>query len=249
MASDRGGTLGRAVWHDLLTTDVGKAVRFYSELLEWQIEPPASGDTEYRTIEAAGRRHGGVAPLDAGSEVGSHWLAYVPADDVDHLANRAVALGGRAVGHPADLPAVGRVAALRDPQGAEIAVLSSGEGQAPDGVFLWDELMTTELDDAQRFYRGLFGWSCFEDHVGPSGTYRFFKLDDENVAGLMEKPYYLAQPLWMTYLAVEDVDVAAGRVLDLGGTIAVEPTDIFDIGRFGVAVDPTEAAFGIYKAA
>jgi predicted enzyme related to lactoylglutathione lyase len=245
-AADTG--TGRVVWHDLLTTEVEKAARFYSELLGWEIGTRTPGETDYPLIEAGGVQHGGFVALGADDGVAPQWLSYVRVADVDTASHRVVELGGEIHKPPTDIPGIGRFAIFGDPHGALLALISLGEdAPPPEGVFLWDELMTTDISGAESFYGDLFGWRCFEDHVGPSGTYRFFQDGDANVAGLMEKPLYLALPLWMTYLAVEDVDSAAERVLELRGTIAVEPTEIVDIGRFAIAVDPTGAVFGLFR--
>ncbi|NEQ47300.1 MAG: hypothetical protein F6K00_28680 [Leptolyngbya sp. SIOISBB] len=57
--------VGHVVWHDLMTSDVTKARRFYAELLDWQyqIEQTAnsvwqSGAAEYPLILANGEAHG-----------------------------------------------------------------------------------------------------------------------------------------------------------------------------------------------
>jgi predicted enzyme related to lactoylglutathione lyase len=44
---------------------------------------------------------------------------------------------------------------------------------------------------------------------------------------------------WMAYVAVDDVDAAAHRVVELGGSVCVPPTDIPTVGRFCVINDPT----------
>jgi predicted enzyme related to lactoylglutathione lyase len=48
----------------------------------------------------------------------------------------------------------------------------------------------------------------------------------------------------MVYFAVEDTDAAAGRAVELGGTVSVPPTDI-EPGRFAVLGDPQGAVFSV----
>ena len=50
---------------------------------------------------------------------------------------------------------------------------------------------------------------------------------------------------WMPYFAVTDADAAAAKAKDLGGTLRVEPTDIPNVGRFSVIVDPAGAQFSV----
>jgi predicted enzyme related to lactoylglutathione lyase len=55
------------------------------------------------------------------------------------------------------------------------------------------------------------------------------------------------KPHWMPYISVPDVDVAAGRITELGGKVCVPPTDIPNVGRFAVFADPTGAHCSIIK--
>jgi predicted enzyme related to lactoylglutathione lyase len=49
------------------------------------------------------------------------------------------------------------------------------------------------------------------------------------------------RPSWLGYVGVNDVDAAADRIKRLGGTVYVPPTDIANISRISVAVDPQMA--------
>ncbi|MEO8071863.1 MAG: VOC family protein [Acidobacteriota bacterium] len=49
----------------------------------------------------------------------------------------------------------------------------------------------------------------------------------------------------MSYIAVDDVDAAAEKVTELGGSVRVPPTDILNTGRFCVINDPTGAVFSL----
>ena len=53
-----------------------------------------------------------------------HWLVYVGCDDVDATASRAAELGGTALLEPTDVPGVGRLAVLQDPQGAVFGIFN-----------------------------------------------------------------------------------------------------------------------------
>jgi predicted enzyme related to lactoylglutathione lyase len=47
---------------------------------------------------------------------------------------------------------------------------------------------------------------------------------------------------------VADADATAEKVRTAGGTVLMEPIDVFDIGRFTVAMDPGGAAFQMWQA-
>ena len=52
----------------------------------------------------------------------SQWIAYVNVGDVDATAAKAVELGGRVVLPAMDIPTVGRIAVVLDPQEAPIGL-------------------------------------------------------------------------------------------------------------------------------
>jgi uncharacterized protein len=50
----------------------------------------------------------------------------------------------------------------------------------------------------------------------------------------------------MVYFAVEDIDAAVAKATELGGKVAVEPTDT-PVGRFAVLNDPHGAVFSVIR--
>lgn len=115
------------------------------------------------------------------------------------------------------------------------------------GTFCWNELMTTDVEKVKGFYTGLFGWTTREMDMGPNGTYTLWVNQGKDVGGCMKLPPEAGNvpPHWMGYVAVADVDAAAKKVTELGGTVHHPPTDIPGVGRFSVIADPTGAVLSI----
>ncbi|MER6261321.1 VOC family protein [Streptomyces sp. 900105245] len=112
----------------------------------------------------------------------------------------------------------------------------------------WTELGTTDLEGAKRFYAELFGWRPETDPRQEAGGYTVAHLGDAAVAALSPL-YQESQPVaWNVSFAVTDADTAGRRVEEAGGTVVLGPMDVFDVGRFAVAVDPTGAAFQLWQA-
>ncbi|MDO0917128.1 VOC family protein [Streptomyces sp. DT2A-34] len=112
----------------------------------------------------------------------------------------------------------------------------------------WTELGTDDLAAAKRFYEGLFGWRAETDPRQEAGGYSIAHLGDAAVAALTPL-YQEGQPVaWNVSFAVPDADAAAAQVAQAGGAVLVGPMDVFDVGRFAVAVDPTGAAFQLWQA-
>ena len=110
-------------------------------------------------------------------------------DDVDAAAGRVEAAGGSIVSPPMDIPDIGRWAVVADPQGAVFSLYASaGELEPAEGVFVWDELMTTDIEAAKRFYAEVVGWEAREMDMGPNGFYTIFSSGGADRAGGMPRP-------------------------------------------------------------
>ncbi|MDR6907075.1 putative enzyme related to lactoylglutathione lyase [Agromyces sp. 3263] len=122
----------------------------------------------------------------------------------------------------------------------------------PEGVPSWIDLEAPDLDEAQRFYGGLFGWT-FEAAPGPRGdaAYVVAHLDGRAAAGLgaaaAEAPA-VDPPTWNTYVAVADLDAAVARVAGAGGHVIDGPADVGRAGRAAGVVDPAGARFRLWQA-
>jgi predicted enzyme related to lactoylglutathione lyase len=120
------------------------------------------------------------------------------------------------------------------------------------GSFVWYTLMTTDTAAAEAFYQGVMGWSA-EDAGMADRSYTSFSVAGTPASGLMALPPVAreagARPRWTGYVAVDDVDEAAARVVQAGGTVHRASEDIPGIGRFAVVADPQDAGFMLFKSA
>jgi predicted enzyme related to lactoylglutathione lyase len=248
----------RFVWHDLMTSDVPAAVRFYTTLFGWTTKEMKGGPVPYTMISAGGRDIGGMAKLPS-PQAPTHWAGYLDVENVDAVCDKAVQMGGKLLMPPQDIPGGGRFAFLSDPQGAVMAPMRPSQpmperkpNERPAvGTFCWDELMTSDVAAATKFYKTLFHWSATEVDMGQMGTYTLFQRTPgekgSNAAGMMKKPPEAPVSFWLHYVEVGDVDASARKVKELGGQVHMQPMDIPNIGRFAVCADPMGASFALFK--
>jgi predicted enzyme related to lactoylglutathione lyase len=114
------------------------------------------------------------------------------------------------------------------------------------GTFCWNELATKDAEAAKKFYTELLGWQLkTSDAAGMA--YTEIVVGDRHLGGIYQMTAEQGDmpSHWMAYVAVDDVDAAAGRVEGLGGKICVAPMDIPNVGRFCVINDPTGAALSL----
>lgn len=113
---------GHFGWNELVTTDDAAARKFYTSLLGWKTEPFGGGGVDYTILKKGDTQVGGLmkAPKPG---MPAQWVPYIFVDDVDATVTNATKLGATACMPPMDIPNVGRIAVISDPQGAVFGII------------------------------------------------------------------------------------------------------------------------------
>lgn len=254
------GLQGRFLWYELQTTDVKAAAAFYGKITGWTSKASdIVADMQYLVLSAGDTQVGGLMELPAdlrAAKVPPHWMGYCGCDDVDQTVARAKKLGAAVHFGPHDIPNVGRFAAIADPQGAAIALLTPAYEPGPDnepgiGQVSWHELLTTDYKAAWQFYQELFGWEEMQSmDMGPElGTYFMFGRNGRMLGGMFNKaPSMPMPPNWCYYALVKDCHAAAKAIEANGGKILNGPMEVPNEGGFvAQATDPEGAVFAIHS--
>jgi hypothetical protein len=110
-------------WHELATTDVAGALRFYGELFGWTKgqghDMGAMG--VYQIFERFGSMIGGMCNVQ-GPATPPSWLSYVQVADAGRAVAAAKSSGGRLLHGPVEVPGGSWIALFMDPQGGAFAV-------------------------------------------------------------------------------------------------------------------------------
>ena len=251
---------GEFCWVDLATTDVDGARKFYGDLLGIEADS-APGDPEktggYGFFTNRGKMVAGIGPVQS-DEGHSAWSSYIKVDDADATAEKVKAAGGSVFFGPADLPNdSGRVAMLRDPEGAFIGVVQQEAHPGAQlvnepGSWTWNNLLTRDLDAAQDFYGEVFGWKAIHKEEAPPGVL-MWQVDGqrwpEGMGGLMEIRDDLQAempPHWQVYFIVENADQAIAQAESNGAKLGFGPIDV-PVGRLATLVDPQGAVVSIVE--
>jgi predicted enzyme related to lactoylglutathione lyase len=117
-------TPGAFSWSELLTTDPVAAKVFYSKLFGWSTWDMQMSSGAYTTCQVGEESVAGIMRLPAeAAGMPPMWGVYVTVADVDATIREAEKLGGAVLVPPMDVDGVGRMAVLRDPQGASFSVI------------------------------------------------------------------------------------------------------------------------------
>lgn len=214
--------------HELRTTDVTAARRFYGELFG------ELGDIVGLPAEAVAR---GAVP---------HWLGHIGVDDVDVMADAFVARGAMRLGPTRTGVDGGKVAVVRDP-GSAVVALATAPVSPPRHDVVWQSLHTPTLARSAASYGALFGWQLGEPRdLGELGVHQPFAWQQGGpVAGVMSdisrRPE--VHPHWLFHFQVAALAPAIARVRAAGGKVidVVLP----DGQHIAVCDDPQGAAFAL----
>lgn len=254
---------GSWIWYELMTPDAQASRTFYEGVVGWTIDADSvmPGDTEYRMIHAPDGEAGGVLTLtremqDGGAYPG--WFGYIGVDDVDATADAVKAAGGTVHMSPTDVPDVGRMAMVSDPQGVPLYIMrgfsaedSTAFARMGQGHVSWNELQTSDADAGFAFYQAQFGWEKAGGMPMPWGEYSFLRGKDagdamDAVWGAMMPREKDDQPIgWTYYFRVPDIEAAHAKVKQLGGNPLADPMEVPGGERVFHATDPHGAVFGL----
>lgn len=117
-------TPGAFSWSELMTSDPAAAAEFYGSLFGWTIETMDMPGGKYRVAKIGDTAIAGMmACPDPATPMPPAWGCYVTVADVDKSVERCCALGGKLLMPAMDVPTVGRMACIQDPQGAAINII------------------------------------------------------------------------------------------------------------------------------
>jgi predicted enzyme related to lactoylglutathione lyase len=112
-------------WHELNVKDADAAVKFYKSALSWTTHDHPMGPEVYHMFALKGEKDakkcfGGVGKLEG--DAPPHWLIYIDVKNCDETVAKISEHGGKILKPAFDVPTVGRMATVADPQGAVFAV-------------------------------------------------------------------------------------------------------------------------------
>jgi predicted enzyme related to lactoylglutathione lyase len=252
---------GDFIWYELLTSDLASAKVFYDAVVGWNIQDRSDFPNDYRMIgRSDGKFAGGAMQINEEMKQGGArpvWLAYIYSPDVDAQAAAIERDGGKVMMPPFDIPGVGRVAMVTDPQGAPFYIMKpippEGDPNAKSDVFSpdalqrcsWNELATSDPIAARKFYTDQFGWGSDEFmDMGDMGEYRFLEQNGTRIGalcGVVEG----RQPKWRYYFRVPSIAKAKEIAEEKGGTIHMGPHQVPTGDYIIIGSDPQGAEFAL----
>ena len=115
--------------------------------------------------------------------------------------------------------------------------------------FVHIELHTGDVAAAKKFYKGLFDWKMTDMPMGPM-TYTMLDTGAKDAGGgMMQKGKPEEPTQWLSYVEVASLKKTMAKAQTRGAKVIVPYQLIPGMGAFGIFVDPTGAALGVWEAA
>ncbi len=116
--------VGQFCWEQLAAADGDAARDFYAAVVGWGTRPfGAGGDTTTQVFTLGDRSMASLTPLPPGAP--PHWLSYVLVDDLARAHACITRFGGKVLMERWEVPTVGFISVITDPQGATLGLLEA----------------------------------------------------------------------------------------------------------------------------
>jgi hypothetical protein len=247
-----------------MTPDAEGSKAFYDAVVGWSIGEGVAEYNGYRMINRQdGGFAGGVLPLtDDMQQHGARptWLGYIHVADVDKTVVAIEQAGGKKL-MVQDIPNVGRVGMVTDPQGAPFYVMKpippEGRENEQSDVFspdaeqrcAWNELSTSDAIAALDFYTSQFGWEKGDAMpMGDKGDYRFINRQGQMIGAIFPSAAGAKAdepPHWRFYFRVPSIAKAKEVIEQKGGTVAHGPMEVPGGDHIIIGLDPQGAEFAL----
>ncbi|HSW02996.1 VOC family protein [Aquabacterium sp.] len=114
--------VGNFCWTELSTPDARRALAFYEQVFGYGHQTETMPQGQYHLLTKDGQQRGGLMQCPD-AKAPAKWLPYVAVASAEDTLAKAESLGARSLMSLHDVPHVGRMGMLTDPQGASIAFI------------------------------------------------------------------------------------------------------------------------------
>lgn len=117
---------GKVIWSELNTRKPAEAADFFEKVLGLAcVETPNPNGGIYRTLKRGEEMVAGILDISGPAFEGAAdgWLTYLGCDDVDAACEAAKSAGGDVLSPPMEIPGIGKMAVIKDPGNAVVALM------------------------------------------------------------------------------------------------------------------------------
>lgn len=215
------------IFADLSTYKPEESISFYENVFGWQYQKEYDYYTAYLD-------HDPVVGLYETPEkfkqmrMPHFWMTYIQVNDVTSTVDKARELGG-IIEMQEEIHGYGKVALIRDPQGAGFTIyegseLQSTRTQSTPNTLIWNELHVSNIQNVLPFYQGIFHWEIAEVD---EGMFQVYNKDEEHIADILEIPNELKgkYEYWVSSFGVGNLEEIKRKIIANGGFVVINEGD------------------------
>lgn len=168
------------------------------------------------------------------------WMTYFQVENADQAVEKAREMGG-IIEMEESISGYGKVALIRDPQGAGFTIYEGNSLQSTRtatiaNTLIWNELHVSDVDKVIPFYEAIFEWKIKKNEEGIS---QIFNSKQEHIADILEIPneFKGKYEYWVCSFGVDNLEVTKQVILANKGAIVI------DEGNRILFTDNSEQAF------
>ena len=150
------------------------------------------------------------------------WMTYIQVTDLQSIVDKAKQLGG-IIEMNYEMVGFGKVALIRDPQGAGFTLyegdtLQNTRTKITKNTLIWNELHVSDVEKVIPFYQGILEWD-FEPNEDDS--YQVINQKGDHIADVLQiqNQYKGKYEYWVCTFGVEDLASTKKRILENGGNL------------------------------
>ncbi len=212
------------IYADLSTYNPQKTIPFYEKVFGWEYENIYENYTAYL----------GKKPIVGLYETPEKfkqmrmphfWMTYIQVNNVENTVAKARELGG-IIEMQQEIEDFGKVALIRDPQGAGFTVyegenLKSTRTENQPNTMIWNELHISNAKNIIPFYEGIFDWKFTETETN---HFEIKNGKGEYIADALEIPneYKGKYEYWVCTFGVDDLQETKSKILENKGGVIID---------------------------
>lgn len=231
------------IFADLSTYTPKKTIEFYETIFNWKYRNYYDNYTAYLNDKPIVGLYETPEKFKQ-MRMPHFWMTYIQVNDIKGTVKKARELGG-IIEMEQSLAGFGKVALIRDPQGAGFTIYE-GNNLIPtrtknsENTLIWNELHISNAKNIIPFYEGIFDWT-FKPQK--NNNYKIYNGKNEHIADALEisNEYKGKYEYWACTFGVKDLQKTKNDILQNGGTI------VFDEGKRILFTDNSGEAFFYIK--
>ena len=156
------------------------------------------------------------------------WMTYIEVNDIESTVLKAKELGG-IIEAQETLQNFGKVALIRDPQGAGFTIyegnkLKSSRTKKEANTLIWNELQISKSQHIVPFYEGIFDWR-FEGN--DKDYFEIYNQHNNHIADAIVIPNDVKgkYEYWVCTFGVENLNITKQNILENGGSMILDEGD------------------------